>query len=436
MATEVFVSRPESLAEIIIDPHRITSSRREHVARLQIEKLYLTRQIGASCWSPDGRQIAFISNISGRNNLWVMALDEALDLPGWPVQLTISNQRQTSPAWAPNGEWIAFISDHDGDEQWDIFIVSPRTGEVINLTNTPAISEEHPAWSPDSRFLAYQVKPQDSPTFEIHVIDIATRQARPLTQGTPKHLGNFGPRWSPDGKWIAYTQVNAAGKDANIFIANLATSEQRLLTPHDDERMYDLADWSPDGAKLLITSNAANGYDNVGVLEIAAQRIEWLTQVKWEISAGSFSPRVAPDRNAKLITWTANIDGNSQVFVYEIGSRQASALELPRGWNALAGSESSFSPDGKRLLFYHNGATAPNDLWIYESPLRRARQVTQSLVAGLSSEDMVEPFLVHFPSRDHKWEISSLVYVPHNIERDGAHPAIVYVHGGPQAQTV
>src|SRR5919109_2940300 len=101
MATEV-LSRPGALVEVITDPRRITSTRRAHVAKLEIEKLYLTRQIGATCWSPDGSQIAFISNISGRNNLWVMALDEALDghLPGWPVQLTISNQRQTSPAWS------------------------------------------------------------------------------------------------------------------------------------------------------------------------------------------------------------------------------------------------------------------------------------------------------------------------------------------------
>jgi dipeptidyl aminopeptidase/acylaminoacyl peptidase len=49
---------------------------------------------------------------------------------------------------------------------------------------------------------------------------------------------------------------------------------------------------------------------------------------------------------------------------------------------------------------------------------------------------MVEPALVHFPSRDGKWQISAFVYVPHNLERDGSHPAIVYVHGGPQAQTV
>ncbi len=51
-------------------------------------------------------------------------------------------------------------------------------------------------------------------------------------------------------------------------------------------------------------------------------------------------------------------------------------------------------------------------------------------------EDMVEPFLVHYPSRDGKWTISALVYVPYNMARSGQNAAVVYVHGGPASQSV
>ena len=57
-------------------------------------------------------------------------------------------------------------------------------------------------------------------------------------------------------------------------------------------------------------------------------------------------------------------------------------------------------------------------------------------MAGVRSEDMVEPFLVHYPSRDGKWTISAFVYVPYNMARNGQNAAIVYVHGGPTSQTV
>jgi dipeptidyl aminopeptidase/acylaminoacyl peptidase len=49
---------------------------------------------------------------------------------------------------------------------------------------------------------------------------------------------------------------------------------------------------------------------------------------------------------------------------------------------------------------------------------------------------MVEPYLVHYPSRDGKWTISAFLYVPFNMARNSQNAAIVYVHGGPQAQSM
>src|SRR5713101_6655671 len=61
-------------------------------------------------------------------------------------------------AWSPDGKWIAYQSDYEGDEQWDIFFVSPKTGQVVNVTKTREIAEENPTWSPTGRYLAYTVK--------------------------------------------------------------------------------------------------------------------------------------------------------------------------------------------------------------------------------------------------------------------------------------
>ena len=133
--------------QAITDPKLITSKPNANVEQnqqsLSIERLFMTRSVGASTWSPDGKSIAFVSNISGRNNIWLVPATG-----GWPTQLTVSDQRQTQPAWSPDGKWIAYISDYDGDEQWDIFFVSPKTGQVINITNTREIAEESPTWSP------------------------------------------------------------------------------------------------------------------------------------------------------------------------------------------------------------------------------------------------------------------------------------------------
>src|SRR5580704_8451867 len=373
--------------QAITDPKLITSKPDARVEKsLSIERLYMTRQVAGSTWSPDGK-------------------------------------------------WIAYMSDYDGDEQWDIFLVSPKTGQVVNLTNTREISEENPTWSPDGRYLAYIVKPKTSSVFEIDVYDTVMRDVKHLTAGTAKDRMNVAPIWSADGKFIVYTQVQSKETDSNVFLVDVSSAQSTLLTPHEGERTYSASDVSPNGKTVLITSNAGNGYDNVGLLDIASKKIRWVTQDKWETSAQNFSP------DGKLLTYTSNADGNVDIYLYDIVTGKARDLVLPKGVNYPAGNPSPFTTDGSRMLFSHTGPTAPGDLWVYTfsdkpSHPNISRQLTSSLVGGVRAEDMVEPQLVHYPSKDGKWTISALVYVPYNLPRQAEHPAIVYVHGGPAAQTM
>jgi len=426
LTTTFALSETLPAPQAITDPKQIASKPDAKVEKnLSIENLYMTRQVGGSTWSPDGKTVAFVSNISGRNNIWLVPSEG-----GWPTQLTVSDQREIGPTWSPTGKWIAYASDYDGDEQWDIFLVSPKTGQVVNVTNTREISEESPTWSPDGRFLAYTVKPKTSSSFEIDVYDTAMREVKHLTTGTAADRMNVNPIWSADGKFVFYTQDQAKGTDSNIFVVDVATAQSTLLTPHAGESIYSAEDVSSDGAHLLITSNAANGYDNVGLLEIASKKIHWLTNDKWEISGSSFSP------DGKSLLYTANVDGNVEIYRYDIATGKTSALPLPKGLNRPAGNGTPFTRDASRMLFTHTGPTSPGDLWVYTVADHKTSQLTHSLVGGVRSQDMVEPYLVHYPSKDGKWTISAFVYAPYNLPRNGQHPAIVFVHGGPTAQTM
>jgi dipeptidyl aminopeptidase/acylaminoacyl peptidase len=302
-----------------------------------------------------------------------------------------------------------------------------------------------PTWSPDGRYLAYLVKPKTSAAYEIDIYDTAMREVRHLTTNTPQDKSNSDPIWSKDGNYIVYTQEQAKGTDSNIFMADVASGKSSLLTLHEGEQRY----WAnaidprpiPDGGQILITSNAANGYDNIGLLEFSDKgasvtgvlrsgRVKWLTKDKWEIRGGEFSP------DGKYITFSANVDGNEDIYLHDLATGKSTALPIPKGVNEPAGGRSAFTKDGSRLLYYHNGPTAPGDLWVYTLATGKSHQITHSLVAGVRSEDMVEPYLVHYPSRDGKWTISAFLYVPFNMARNGKNAAIVYIHGGPTAQTV
>jgi len=412
----------------ITDPAQITSRQNPLIQPFAIEKLYMTHATGDGSWSPDDKQVAFATNISGRQNIWV-----ASSQSGWPTQLTVSNQRQVNVAWSPKGRWIAYNSDYDGNEQWDLFVVSVDNGQVVNLTNTPEIAEEGAAWSPDGEKLAYSVKPKRSANFEIDTIDILTKKTTHITSNTPAQLNNVCSIWSKDGKSIVFTQFRADGKDANIFLVRANGGPATNLTPHQGEQFFLATDISLDGKTVLITSNAGNGYQNAALLDVATKKITWLTHDKWEVSSGNFS------RDGKRVIWTTNADGNQEIFVYDLTTTQAQALSLARGINSLSGAEtgdSAFSHDGARLLYRHEGPNAPNDLWAFDFATQKPLQITHSLVGGLRSEDMVEPFLVHYPSKDGKWQISAFVYVPYNADKNGQNAAVVAIHGGPNSQSV
>jgi dipeptidyl aminopeptidase/acylaminoacyl peptidase len=424
LSTSLVSQTPAPSPAVITDPAQITSKQKFDIQPLTIDKLYMTRAIAYASWSPDDKQIAFVTTISGRYNIWLVPSQS-----GWPTQLTVSNQRQINIAWSPKGRWIAYNSDYDGNEQWDLFLVSTTNGQVVNLTNTPEVSEEGAAWSPDGEKLAYSVKPKQSPNYEIDVMEVLTKKVIHLTSNTPAQLSNVDPIWSKDGKWVVYTQQTATGKDANVFIVNSSGGRAANLTAHQGEQRFAASDISPDGKTILIASNLVNGHRNAGLLDIATKKIMWLTSDNGEVNSGKFSP------DGKRLTWTANIEGSQDIYVYDLASKQAHVLPIAKGINWLLGTETAFSHDSTRLMYIHEGPNAPDDLWSYDFAAGKPQQITNSLVGGIRSEDMVEPYLIHYPSKDGKWQISAFVYVPYNAEKNGRNAAVVWIHGGPNAQS-
>ncbi len=407
------------------DPQNVIAKMNPNLSVYTLEKFFLSRRIGGSSWSPDGKRVVVVTNLSGRDNLWLAPAGG-----GWPQQLTVSDQRQSHPAWSPNGQWIAYQSDYDGNEQWDLFLVSPANGEVVQLTRTPEVSEESAAWSPNGKELAYLVRPKTSSSAEVAVFTVLSRKSRTLTTTTAPNLTNNHPLWSPDGKSIAYTQVNATGRDSNVFVVDVESGRSTNLTSHEGEKNFEVTGWSPDAKRLLITSNAENGFDNIALLDVATKKLDWLTHEKWQVHSEQFSP------DGKSLIWEANVEGNSDVYLYDITNKKAEKLSLPVGVNEAAGSDTAFSKDGSHILYSHSGPTAAEDLWVYQRATRQSKQVTHSMSAAINPNDLVTPYLVHYPSPDGKFTISAWAYMPYNIGRNDKYPAIIWVHGGPDSQSM
>ena len=406
----------------ISDPKTISSMGADKATPIPVDDLFFTRSTGGGAWSPDGKQIVFFTNLTGRNNLWKVDADG-----GWPIQLSQSEDRQQFASWSPDGTWIVFQSDKGGGEIYDLYAIPSNGGAVVNLTNSPDVSETGAVWSVDGRFLAFEYKPKTSSTIDIAILDWNSRSVHNLTQEkTPDHLWG-GPVWSPDNKFVYATRSNAAVTDSDVFQVNVANGAQENLTKHEGEHRASVSSISSDGQVLLITSDKPGGYPNVALLNIPGKKMTWVTDTKWEASAGDFSP------DGKQFTYEMNADGRNDVYLADTATLRSARLNVPEGLNSYAGNPQTFSPDGRSVLVSHQSSTQPGDLWVYDTAKGEARQLSFSAIASLRAAKIPNSQLVHYRSFDGK-VISAFVWVPFNLQRDGSNPAIVLPHGGPTGQ--
>lgn len=424
VSSSIFFAAVSAPERPLTDPKSVTSEAKPGAGPVPIDDLFFTRSTGGGAWSPDGKEVVFTTNLTGRFNLWKVSA-----AGGWPMQLSQSDDREGGAAWSGDGNWIVYQQDRGGNEMSDLYAIPSGGGEAVNLTNTPEISETNPLLSPDGKQVAISYKPKTSTVVDIALMDWTTHKVRKLTnEETKDHLWSAAA-WSHDGKTVFADRTLIGFTDANIYKIDVASGKAEDLTPHRGELLYRASAVSPDGSTLLISSNETDGYTNVALLDVATKKLTWVTHLKWEASPEGFSP------DGKAFTYTVNQDGRTDIFLADTATRTSQKLDVTAGLNSFSGNPSAFSPDGMRLLISHQGATQPGDLWVFDVAGRRGRQLTFSAIASLKPESIPQSQLVHYKSFDGT-VISAFVWVPFNLRRDGSNPGIVLPHGGPTGQTI
>jgi dipeptidyl aminopeptidase/acylaminoacyl peptidase len=404
------------------DPRSVTSTVNPAARPVPIDDLFYSRRVNDPAWSPDGKEIAFSTNFTGRFNLWKMSSDG-----GWPVQLLQSDDRQESAFWSPDGKWIVFQQDLGGHEIYDLYAVPSNGGLAVNLTATPHISESNPHFAPDGSMLAFAIKPESSPITDIAVMDWNTRKIRNLTnEKAPDRLWQV-VEWSRDGKYLIANRLKISFTDSSAYRIDVGSGRVEELTPHQGEILIAASAVSPDGSHVLLTSNEKGGYNNVALLDLPARKLTWVTNTQWDATSGDFSP------DGREFTYVLNQDGRTDLYLQEVGQTQAQRLPFPEGLTFNAGAPTSFSPDGSRLLVHHDDSQRLGDFWTYDLKSHEIRQLTRSSIASLNPNSIPQAQLVHYKSFDGQM-ISAYLWMPFNLKRNGSNPAIVLPHGGPTGQ--
>ncbi|OYQ36690.1 hypothetical protein CHU95_03765 [Niveispirillum lacus] len=166
-----------------------------------------------AAWSPDGRTIAYISDASGDEELWVVPASG-----GAARQVTKSGgNRYYRPSWSPDGKRLAVL-----DREGTLFSVDVASGERRKVGSTGAWYIRQYEWSPDSRYIAYaELQPNDMRM--VRIWDSRDGANRPVTDPS---YDSGEPVWSPDRRYLAFLSV----RDVNLLISetewNFAAARQ------------------------------------------------------------------------------------------------------------------------------------------------------------------------------------------------------------------
>jgi len=195
-------------------------------------------------WSPDLSRIAFISNMDGNPELYVM------DSDGTNItRLTTNTATEKSPAWSPDGTKIAFVSDIDGNDE--IYWINADGGAPTQVTITDSGINKDPTWSPDESNIAY------TSTCQTHYDNEEIFVINSNGTGTPYNFTNFlandrDPSWSPDGTMIAFVSDRDGNKEIYYLLYSSPNTLKRLTNnSYADESPV----WSPSGDKIAFSSN-------------------------------------------------------------------------------------------------------------------------------------------------------------------------------------
>jgi formylglycine-generating enzyme required for sulfatase activity len=152
-------------------------------------------------WSPDGRLIALAAQAGEYANIHTINVEAAPDGVAPREQLTDTEAHDAFPKWSPDGSQIAFISNRDGDENWEVYIMNSDGSDQRRLTYSTGL-DGIPTWSPNGTHLAFESNRDGDKEIYLLSVDDAIRnpEGADIIRLTDNDADDQHPAWRPESQ--------------------------------------------------------------------------------------------------------------------------------------------------------------------------------------------------------------------------------------------
>lgn len=443
------------------------------------EDLYRFQLIYDCRISPDGRQVVYnLRRVDKKSqkeyvNLWLVPAGG-----GRARQFTYGDQVDRQPRWSPDGRQIAFISNRGDEQQPQIYVIPIDGGEARPLTKLKGEIGSF-QWSPDGRQLVCAFRKKDKAALEreadeqkkelgvvdrhitrlmykadaygflpqerahIWTINARTGRAQQLTAGDT--YDEFDPCWSPDGKSIVFVSNRTADPDRtwdedDLYVMPAVGGDMRRLETRSGPKSQPC--FSPDGRRIAFYQHAPRQalWQNSNVWVVAADGSDQAQNL-----TGQFDFHVGQDTINDLDkfqmmppTWSPDsrriyfqVSQHGDTLLQSVVADGSDLQEVVGG----PGVVGNFNLDqsGTKLAYLHGTMASLGQVWLRDlsgDGWRKLTRVNDNLLRTIDL-GQVEEIWFKGPANN---DLQGWIIKPPGFDHKQKYPSILEIHGGPMAQ--
>lgn len=441
--------------------------------KFEIEDYYKIKPLSNLALSPDGKNFTFsLINYNlkeGKKNttIWISDLDGREQF-----QITSGEKNDTESAFSPDGRYLAFLSDRS--ETDGIYLIPLKGGEAKKILEFP-LGISQIKWALDGKGIYFKslvytecrdkkcnedlykkfkegplkAHMADSLLYrhwnfwkdgrEFHILKTDLEgNLEDLTPGeyeTPLFSisGDENYSVSPDGKFLFYSAKRVPNRaettNSDIFIYNLETKKEENLTSFN-RGADECPSPSPDGKYLAYITQRIEGFEadlkRLAILDLKTKKEKLLTD------RGNFDYWINKfqwGKSGKFIYFTAQVKGQTPLYKINVESGKIEEILVHQTIDDFA-----VTPDEKYVLYIHRAIQEPWEIYKYDLGIKgKPRKITKFNEKIMEEVD-IRGAEVHYINGAEGKPVQVFLIKPHNFDPSKKYPAILNIHGGPQSQ--